>query len=322
MEESQVINLTVDKEEEVESLPSTSKTCGVSGSLIFFTILDILENLHILGMSSLSKWELVMTQLKNTGDIVGDPIMLQIFSCLKPFHKLFYTHMSSNQVSAKTFENLSFLEIEFDELLAIWQPEAQKKYYASKTFSPEHIKKFTDVVRKILLVNDESDDEDDRVPKRKELKQKKSDFKTKKPKLDYINILSENSSSGSDSDSEAGDSFAKLFNQSKSKSGLKISQIFQYNAGSCRKKITTPGEKGSHLIKIEITDFRDLKNCKSEKFYWQKINKKGYFLLNTTVSDDQEILSSLVNILAKVATRVSKIKNAKFETFETNDAKK
>lgn len=46
-------------------------------------------------------------------------------------------------------------------------------------------------------------------------------------------------------------------------------------------KLETPGEPGTHLIKIEITDVKDLKACKNQKTYWKKVNKKGVFLLDT-----------------------------------------
>lgn len=325
MDNSQeVIDLAVAKEEEVEPQPSSSRSLQ---GIMFFTILEILENFYILGLSSLSKWEKVMTELKDRDEIVSDPIMTQIFACLKPFHKIFYTHMSSTpNVSQKTFENISQLDVEFEDLEAIWAPEAEKKQFKSKVFTPEQVQKFGDVIRKILGVMSDEDEVVDKdtfrnLEKRVKRKDDVQFGKNKKAKLDYIRGFSSNESAGSSDESDSEDTFAKLFKRKQSTS-LKISQQFQYNSGTTRRKITTPGEKGSHLIKVEITDTRDLKQCKSEKFYWQKVNKKGYFLLNVNENEDQQTLQSLVEILAKVATKVSKIKNAKFESFESTDAKK
>lgn len=45
-------------------------------------------------------------------------------------------------------------------------------------------------------------------------------------------------------------------------------------------KLETPGEPGTHLIQIEITNVKDLKPCKNQRTYWKKV-KKGVLLLDT-----------------------------------------
>lgn len=60
-----------------------------------------------------------------------------------------------------------------------------------------------------------------------------------------------------------------------------LSEQFQYRVKHRMFKLETPGEPGTHLIKIEITDVKDLRTCKNQKTYWKKVNKKVVFLLDT-----------------------------------------
>lgn len=65
------------------------------------------------------------------------------------------------------------------------------------------------------------------------------------------------------SDESDEDEFNKIFSSLKDSKQEKKANIFQqtlmFQSNGTRKMLTTPGEKGGYLIKIEITDTRDLK---------------------------------------------------------------
>lgn len=82
-----------------------------------------------------------------------------------------------------------------------------------------------------------------------------------------------NSSDESDEKCDINDSFTKLFHKNKNEP-LYISQNFQFQIHNERRKIIIPGETGTHLIKIEISEVKGLKKCKSERFFWQKVSKR------------------------------------------------
>ncbi|XP_054261612.1 uncharacterized protein LOC128985776 isoform X2 [Macrosteles quadrilineatus] len=315
-----VVEITVPFSEQ----PSTSQASTTNLGITFFTILQILENLHIIGLSSLNKWERVIEELQNSQELLNDPVLVQLFFCLKHFYKIFFTHVNCDtSLSQNQVEQIRFTDLDFEDLMKIFKPELEKKPFNEKAFSFNTVQKIASIIRKVLNYQHKAITKTIQNPvKRTQLE---IDFDEKNKKKfksgDDKHSSSSSDSSSEDDDTDSEDNFAKLFKKKQSNS-LKISQLFQYNTGNLRRKITTPGEKGNHLIKIEITDTKDLKSCRSEKFYWQKINKKGYFLLNTNDKEDQDTLDQLVNILARIGTKVSKIKNAKFESFEANDNKK
>jgi hypothetical protein len=295
-----------------EDFAANEGQSSTSPGILYFTIMQLLENLHIIGLSSLEKWDTVMNKLKSSDEILSNPIFTQMFAICKHFHRLFYDHFNADpNMSQKTFEKLAYVDIEFEDLHSIWLSESEKQLFKDKMFSFDHIQHFSSIVRKILMLDDtEMKSNKSSLAKSLESSFKRKSLddmkKCKKAKKETSSKSSSDQSSSSD-ESDDEDLFAKLFNK-KHSSSLKISQQFQYNSANSRKRITTPGEKGSHLIKIEITDTRDLKSCKSEKFYWQKVNKKGYFLLNTTEQEDKEMLETLNEVSAKIGSRVSKIK--------------
>lgn len=59
--------------------PSTSQPATTNLGITFFTILQILENLHIIGLSSLNKWERVIEELQNSQELLNDPVLVQLF---------------------------------------------------------------------------------------------------------------------------------------------------------------------------------------------------------------------------------------------------
>lgn len=82
-----------------------------------------------------------------------------------------------------------------------------------------------------------------------------------------------------------------------------MEQSFQINSNGVRKTITSPGEKGSHLIKIEITDFSDIKNV-AVGDRWKYVAKKAIFLTKTSsdplYKDVNKILKNVLQNLKNI----------------------
>lgn len=53
--------------------------------------------------------------------------------------------------------------------------------------------------------------------------------------------------------------------------------------------VQTPGEKGTHLITVEITYMKGLKGVEPQN-YWQQVQKKAQVLLNTIEKEGKAIL--------------------------------
>ena len=79
--------------------------------------------------------------------------------------------------------------------------------------------------------------------------------------------------------------------------------------------LTTPGEKGRYLIKIEISDTKDLKGV-NKNDWWLKAAYRTQFLVN---SEKDSIYTQLHKIVLSKAKDLSKIKNVKKQTFRKNN---
>lgn len=88
---------------------------------------------------------------------------------------------------------------------------------------------------------------------------------------------SDTSSSSSSSDSEDGQgeiNFEDLFGKDKKKrKETIISQRIQQSKQGKIKGFDTPGEKGTHMIKIEITDLKDVRGVEKQN-YRRHVRKK------------------------------------------------
>lgn len=275
-----------------------------------FKLIELLETLYILGMDSLNKWELVINGIKTNDNVTENPYLLQISFILQELCKCFSHHIYSNTTDLNQERIIISIDEakSFNEILSILNPLLKKKSFKDKVFSSDIVQCFLRLVKTILFGD-----------KKRKLQCKKNNFKKCKRVKKSCDVSSNSSSSSStdtDLSGQEEDEFAKLFQKSEKRQPIIISQQFQYQTSDCRKKITTPGEQGTHLIKIEITDTKDLKKCKGEKFFWTKVSRKGYFLLNLISNDrDGEILNSLNNILSLICERILQIKNVKKESF-------
>lgn len=139
-------------------------------------------------------------------------------------------------------------------------------------------------------------------------------------KLAIVKIIQEkyaseasNSDNSSDDDSEndPDDDINKIFNSIKSskEKGKIFSQSISILSNDTQKLLSTPGESGTYLIKIEMTDTRDLKGV-PETERWKKVQKKTIFL--TDSSKDGE-LKTINNIFKNVGKRIASVKGVKKE---------
>lgn len=115
----------------------------------------------------------------------------------------------------------------------------------------------------------------------------------------------------SDAD-ESGDEFSKIFDSIKTEDKKKdrkkkISQIISIVSNDNQKILTTPGEWGSHLIKIEITDTRDLKGVPKDE-HWKKVGQKAVFLIKTS---EDENYKKIIKILQSVGKNIASTSNVK-----------
>lgn len=215
--------------------------------------------------------------------------------------------------------------LDFDEIINIWMPFIHKKNIIGRTFTFNIVQKLNLIVGRIISEQTQKESNVTVLSSQNSsntyVKQKKQS-KSKKRKQAVVTSSDDNSSSDDDIDTDCNRMFNKFF-EYKKKYPIIVSQMFQFVSNDERKKIVTPGEGGTHLVKIEMTDTRDLASCKGEKFFWQKVAKKGVFLLNIKKSEaDKKVYESLLNILGDVGEKLSKIKNAKFETSSFDVSKK
>lgn len=103
--------------------------------------------------------------------------------------------------------------------------------------------------------------------------------------------------------------FANCFkNMEKTAKGkMHFVQTVQYKENDKRHKMFTPGETGTHLIKIEITKTKDLKNCQSTDDYYHQVSSKGIFLIDVKREKGSAILRTLEHFLGDAAEQISQI---------------
>lgn len=107
-------------------------------------------------------------------------------------------------------------------------------------------------------------------------------------------------SDNNDSDDEFSKIFDSITDDSKKKRKEKkaIPQVIQIFSNDKQKILTTPGEWGSHLVKIELTDTRDLKGVPKND-HWKKIGQKAVFLIKSSDDDNLKILNKILHEAGK-----------------------
>lgn len=295
-------------------------------------IREIIENLFYIGLSSFTMWEFAVAELKINSDIVSDPVLMQLYCMINQLYLVFSRsiHTSDLILSQEKLPLLLEKQHTLDELLSYLKPEINKKVFKDKIFSLEYVQKLMAIVKKIVIKKTALEQKPTENKRKKLTKRSKKNLK--KPKREVLNLSdssssdssasnsssnssgsSSSSSSSSDDDEPAG--FEALFKQSK-KRGSVISQKIQFNKHGKTKGFETPGEKGTHFIKMEITDMKDLKGI--EPFnYWRHVQKKAQFVINTKEEEDKAFLKDINKKLYDVALRIKKIENIKPLEFKS-----
>ena len=265
------------------------------------------------------------------------------------------THAHLKDLNRSKVSRLNSKDRTYDEIITLLKSTLNKKPYKGKTYCANAvsiINEIVDTFQATPVENKQSDDEETQSIKsgkqkrkigqndeenqsnksgkqKRKISQKKSK-RSKKHKRSSsqsshssTGSSSSNSSSSDDSSDDSGDEsdFTDLF-EVRRRGPVIVSQEFQCLKKNKRVKLISPGEQGSHLVKIEITKTKDLQSCASSKFYWQKVARKGLFLLDVSDKNDEEVYSTLNDILKTFGKKIKKIDNTKTVSYDLTKDKK
>lgn len=260
-------------QEHTESDESLRSEVVIEGS--FLTLITIIQNLYTLGMNSVHSWGLCMDKLKKDDEIRKDPFAMNIvFNLTSLFHSLEQNLHSTAGPSQKHLTDLEHDVKQFDDIMRVLKPTLNKKPLKGLKYALDTSQKIMNYVNSIFKPKT---NESKRSKKQKNTKHTK---KTKRSASVFsISSTSSKSSSSSSSSSSScssdGSDFENLFDPPKKQSTV-ISQEMLLRNKNRRTKFCSPGEQGTHLIKIEITNTKDLKSVPISRF-WDKSVKKGCF---------------------------------------------
>lgn len=273
------------------TLPKETASHQSSGMGVV-SLIQVVQNLITLGLTSIDKWTDVIPKLKTHVKYSSQPENLNLQLILTQITNHLVTRVFDffpNDLSQHKLPHMLASQIPTKDLLKVLKRFLNKKTFVDKTFSLDCSNDLNSAVEDILgknkiNIDSDDDDEDQEIPKEQSFKKTHNQRKRKRSRSPSPSksslILSEvesidNSDIDSESESE-NHNFDKLFKNSK-EGPVKIKQIFQTQKKLLKKKLTTPGEEGRYMIKIELTDTNDLKNCSCSQ-YWTKVSAKAIFL--------------------------------------------
>lgn len=244
----------------------------------------IIKKIYLIGLTTLTLWESILKDVMH--DIVNDDeydedlvkILKEIKLCVEICRAKTKTYGKGIEFNIETIK--VYLE---QSVLNFHEPQ----------FKQSSANKFYSLVEKSLN------------------KQTKSNHISKKRKHNDNESDSDESASSSDSDSET-DFFKRMYGScgvNENKKKRTFVQSFSLLKDGVNKIVSTPGERGSYLIKIEVTDTRDIKDLAVAE-RWRKVAKKAVFL---TSPIDENYLS-IKKILKNVVESISKIDGIKKES--------
>lgn len=316
------------------SVHQDQQQTGISSLKLVYVV----ENLILIGLVSIEKWDLVLSKLKTHPDIMSNPELLNLYFSLHQIYVFFSSKiMETSDLSQHKVPLINANEYSLKELLHIVNPVLRKKPLKDKLFTYDCINKLLNIVRRILNKNDDGNDSDTEqgktnynkkskvLNKRKRSSKKKPNKKVKRNSECCNDSDSSASSSTSSSSSSSNsslssspnsdtDRFDSLFKKNTSKKPIAIKQLFQSQRNDTINKLTTPGENGRYMVKIEVTDVKDLKDCESSKTYWTKVAKKIVFLLDSNDST----LKTVEDVIYEKGKQISKVKGVVKETVKIN----
>lgn len=283
LESSVDMNAVINLEEDETANTSTSSTATTTNvnpkpMEVFgmFCLFNIIESLNLLGFKAFDGLELLIEELCKDSTIMSDPLMIKLLTYLKKFLNEVFTTISLACLNQEGVLRFKIEEKTLDDLSDIFKPLMDKKEFTDPIFTSQTVQTFFTHVRRM----DESS-------------------KNKKRKINEDRDLDTNVEHDFDED------FSDLFGgERRTNYKVKISQFLQINTSEDRKKIETTGEEGQYLIKIEMTDTKDLKTM-DPKNYWKKCAKKAYFVLSPKNSElDSEMFESIMTVLKRVGKKL------------------
>lgn len=283
-----------------ESEPPVNSAMGMIG------LLQIIQNLITLGLNSIELWHTVIPKLRNHEQFSTQPELLNLHLLLTKVSQHLYSKLFDffpSDLSQEKLPNLLAKQISSRDLLKAIKPLLNRKEFNNRSFSIESSNFLNGTVEDILatincfetssVIEDlEKDDQSISKPtssKREHGTEMKGSTSSKRKRNRSPSPVGSSSASSeaelshhseldSDSDSDDSDKFDRLFKvKSNKKSPIKIKQVFQTQKKRLRRKLTTPGEEGRYMIKIELTDTKDLRKCQLNQF-WTKVSAKAVFL--------------------------------------------
>ena len=135
--------------------------------------------------------------------------------------------------------------------------------------------------------------------------------------MDVVNVDDDDDDDNDDDDDDDDDEFNKIFTsiKRKSKKNDKTDELFEqfvsFKSNGSNKTLTTPGEKGSYLIKIDISDTNDLRGV-DRKDRWLKAAYRSQFLLQCK----DTTYTQLHKIILMKSRELARIKNVKKQLFK------
>lgn len=259
------------------TVPSTSK----------YKVLDIVQHMFLIGLTSVMKWSDALSKIKKSTVVASSPSLLKMTSILSQLVHALAQHvlLNSEDLSQEKVPLLMSQKLTYLEIKSILMPLLKKKEFKEQVFSFNIFRDFCNAVSSALSDLTEIEGEggagqkkrkNEEISKINNKKSKRS--KNKKTKHNYSLLYSSSSSlsdasfsSSSSSSSDSDGEFERIVARNKdTKRCIFIPQQFQFRAKHKTFKLETPGEPGTHLIKIEITDMKDLKSCKNQKNLLEK----------------------------------------------------
>lgn len=270
-----------------------------------FKLVNVLENLILIGMCSLDLWEGTINKLKCCDEVISDPEMFNLFMLIRDLYNTFSNkiYTKNDNCSQDKLIAINMREMSYEEIMDLLKPILKKVTYKNRSYSSKCVHSLMKLVRNII--HSETEDKNTNQKKRKS-----NDVETPGTSKKCRQVATDECSD--DTDDEFGKIFSSTVDQNRS---VMIKQVFHYQTGNERRRLTTPGETGDFLVKIEISDMKDLQKCKNEKSYWTKVMKKAYFV----AGKNDVILNDVNQIVLRVGKQIAKTKDVETSVIEVDD---
>ena len=253
---------------------------------------DILKLIYYLGLSSYGQWEDMMKKIQpdiiSIDNVNVFSLYIQLRDITKKIKFALETTIVNSQKDLMLLNNYLFDIDEIYNYLNTNIVHFKEKNILRTTFSI-----INSIIKNKMMYRFEDEEEEEEDPMN----------------IDIVN---------NDDDDDDGDvDFKRLFKSVKrytsknEKTDELYDQYISFKKDDSTKTLTTPGEKGRYLIKIDITDVNDLKGI-NKKDRWTKAAYRSQFLLQSKDSTYMQ----LHKIVLSKSRELAKIKNIKKQTYK------